>query len=146
MLIASLSLVAFPAELFGKLLLWEQLPNSGDALKLLIPNCSIIRKAISGRSNDPCKVISQKMIEREIGNRGSKSVVFENTIVKEQRVDGDRHKYFISMSKVYSNGFRKKLSSQTPFISNNKLIGFVGYSNNNYLGLSFLFSLISLLI
>ena len=33
-----------------------------------------------------CKVISHKMIEREMGNRGSKSVVF-NT-VKEQRVDG----------------------------------------------------------
>src|SRR3954470_23334284 len=56
MLIASLSLVAFPAELFGKLLLWVQSPNSGDPLKLLIPSCSIIRKAISGPSNHWCMV------------------------------------------------------------------------------------------
>jgi NADH-ubiquinone oxidoreductase chain 5 len=40
MLIASLSLVAFPAELFWKLLLWGKSPNSGNILKLLIPNNS----------------------------------------------------------------------------------------------------------
>src|SRR5690606_25424370 len=38
MMIASLSLVAFPAELFGKLLLREQPSNFGDYLKLLIPS------------------------------------------------------------------------------------------------------------
>ena len=43
-------------------------------------------KNISGWSNYSCTVISYKIIEREIGNRGSKSV-FNNT-VKEQRVDG----------------------------------------------------------
>ena len=32
-------------------------------------------------------VTSQKMIEREMDNRGSKSVLISNT-VKEQRVDG----------------------------------------------------------
>jgi hypothetical protein len=38
-------------------------------------------------------VISQKMIEKEMGNRGSKSVEkFEKkATVKEQRVDGSRH-------------------------------------------------------
>jgi NADH:ubiquinone oxidoreductase subunit 5 (subunit L)/multisubunit Na+/H+ antiporter MnhA subunit len=46
MLIASLSLVAFPAELFRKSLMRGQSPNSGDTLKLLIPSYS--RKAISG--------------------------------------------------------------------------------------------------
>ena len=33
-------------------------------------------------------VISQEMIEKEMGYRGSKSIVEENTVVKEQRVDG----------------------------------------------------------
>ena len=77
-----------PAGGCGKPLLWEQWPNSGDLLKLLIPN--YIRKAISGRSNYPCMVISQKMIEREMDNRGSKSYVnvINLTSVKEQRVDG----------------------------------------------------------
>ena len=89
MLIASLSLVAFPAQHFGKLLLWEQLPNSGDPLKLLIP--SHCRKAMSGRSNYPCQVISQKIsCNKEMGYRGSKSVAIEiSANVKEQRVDGD---------------------------------------------------------
>jgi len=39
-LIASLSLVAFPAELFWKLLKWGEPSNFGDALKFLIPSCS----------------------------------------------------------------------------------------------------------
>jgi hypothetical protein len=87
MLIASLSLVAFPAELFRKLLKWGQSPNSGDTLKLLVPN--YIRKGISGRSNYPCTVISQKIsCNTEMGYRGSKSVGLSNTTVKEQRVDG----------------------------------------------------------
>ena len=38
--------------------------------------------------NHSCKVISQKIIEREIDNRGSKSRVGINTFVKEQRADG----------------------------------------------------------
>jgi hypothetical protein len=66
---------------------WDQLSNSGDALKLLIPNYS--RKTISGWINYSCMVISQKMIEKEMGNRGSKSITcFKNVIVKEQRVNG----------------------------------------------------------
>jgi hypothetical protein len=47
---------------------------------------SYIRKAISGWSNYPCKVISHKIDENKMEYRGSKSV-FNNT-VKEQRVDG----------------------------------------------------------
>ena len=60
-----------PAMCFGKTLMWVKLSNSGDTLKLLIPSYS--RKAISGWSNSPCKVISQKMSENEMGYRGSKS-------------------------------------------------------------------------
>ena len=34
------------------------------------------------------KVISKEMKETEMGDRGSKSVIFETITVKEQRVDG----------------------------------------------------------
>ncbi|OAX31760.1 homing endonuclease [Rhizopogon vinicolor AM-OR11-026] len=44
---------------FRKTLPWEKLSNSGDTLKLLVPN--YIRK-----------VISQEMMETEMGNRGTK--------------------------------------------------------------------------
>jgi uncharacterized membrane protein YhdT len=77
-----------PAEWCGKSLVWDQLSNSGETLKLLIPNYS--RKTISGWSNDSCMVISQKMKETEMGNRGSKSE-FTSNCVKEQRVDGSWH-------------------------------------------------------
>jgi hypothetical protein len=50
----------------------DKLPNSGDSLKLMVP--SINRKVIGGWSNQLCMVITQKMTEREIGYRGSKSV------------------------------------------------------------------------
>ena len=63
----------------------KKLSNSGNTLKLLIPNYS--RKAISGWSNYSCMVISQKISEKIMGNRGSKSdFIFKS--VKEQRVDG----------------------------------------------------------
>jgi hypothetical protein len=51
--------------------MWVKLLNSGDTLKLLVPNYSW--KAISGWINYSYMVISQKMIEREMGYRGSKS-------------------------------------------------------------------------
>ena len=88
-----------------KLLQCLQLSNSGDILKLLIPNYNrkiiysgwrlkvlentmmiIIRWSIV--FNHSCKVISLKMIVIEIDNRGSKSKVSSNTFVKEQRADG----------------------------------------------------------
>ena len=62
-----------------------KLPNSGDALKLLIPSRS--RKATSGQNNYLGMVISQDMTETEMGYRGSKSEFIVNS-VKEQRVDG----------------------------------------------------------
>jgi hypothetical protein len=68
------------------LVLRLQLPNSGDALKLLIPNN--IRKIMSGWINYSGMVISQKISEKIMGYRGSKSVISNNITVKEQRVDG----------------------------------------------------------
>jgi hypothetical protein len=61
-------------------------------------------------------VTSYMMSENEMGNRGSKSELI-NYSVKEQRVDGSwciaKIKFYAL--KVYSNGFRKKLSTQNPF-------------------------------
>jgi LAGLIDADG endonuclease/NADH-Ubiquinone oxidoreductase (complex I), chain 5 N-terminus len=74
-----------PAKYFGKTFMWVKLPNSGNILKLLIPN--YIRKIISGQNNYLGRVTSQKMSENKMDNRGSKSKVL-NTFVKEQRVDG----------------------------------------------------------
>ena len=70
-----------------------ELSNSGNPLKLLVPSYSW--KTISGWSNDSCKVTTQKMIEKEMGYRGSKLVGLRprkgSTTVKEQRVDGSWH-------------------------------------------------------
>lgn len=52
----------------------------------MVPNSG--RKASSGWTNYSGKVTSCKMSENEMDNRGSKSVIFNNIAVKEQRVDG----------------------------------------------------------
>ena len=70
-------------SVLGKHYEGEKLSNSGDTLKLMIPNYS--RKIISGQHNYLGIVTSHKMIENEMGYRGSKSVL---AAVKEQRVDG----------------------------------------------------------
>ncbi len=99
----------------------NKLSNSGDTLKLLIPNYS--KKANSGWTNHSEMVISQKIRENEMGNRGSKSEFEFNhyptlNSVKEQRVDGSWYKGFPFVFKVYSKGFRNKLSNQNPFLAN----------------------------
>ena len=74
---------------------------------------------MSGQNNYLGTVISQEMSENEMGYRGSKSVLLNlNSPVKEQRVDGSnciQAKSKKNAIKVYSNGFRKKLSSQNPY-------------------------------
>src|SRR6266481_1528612 len=78
-----------PAKCSGKTFIGFILSNSGEPLKLMVPSYS--RKVISGWSNYPCTVISQKIDEKKMGNRGSKSdFIIES--VKEQRVDGSRCK------------------------------------------------------
>ena len=65
-------IIEYPAGWCGKLsIMWVKLSNSGNALKLLVP--SRARNGWGGWTNHLCMVISQRMIEREIGNRGSKS-------------------------------------------------------------------------
>jgi group I intron endonuclease len=74
-----------------------KLPNSGDILKLLIPNYSFKSTII----NNILRVIIQKILAKGMDNRGSKSVpniinytgtaIINNNVlgvVKEQRVDG----------------------------------------------------------
>ena len=76
----------YPGLRFRKSLVREKLSNSGEYLKLLISNFSW--KAISGQINYLCMVILQKIPEKVMGNRGSKSTIYENIAVKEQRVNG----------------------------------------------------------
>lgn len=106
-----LKIIEYPAQQSGKLLiLWELLPNSGDLLKLLIPNLEKIFRG--GWINYSCMVISQKMAlllyslkcnkyglyypravemqSREMDNRGSKLNKSNALFKKEQRVDGSR--------------------------------------------------------
>ena len=63
---------AAPWKWLGKSQVWDRLSNSGKLLKLMIP--SGVRKDTGGWSNNSCKVISQKMSENKMDNRGSKSV------------------------------------------------------------------------
>lgn len=70
------------------------LPNSGQALKLQVPNTN--RKVECGWRNYSCKVITLKISEKNVGYRGSKSTILYNIAVKEQRVDGSKYKIIIS--------------------------------------------------
>lgn len=141
------AIISRPTGWFGKSSMWDQLSNSGDFLKILIPN--YIRKYVSGPSNHWCKVISQNIIERARDYRGSKSVVMRLVLfilssgystVKEQRVDGSLYKNIL-VYKVYSNGFRKKLSSQNPFLENNKYTGYTLFKDRTSLCLTNKFKL-----
>ena len=75
-------------------------------------------------------VTSQKIIERKMDNRGSKSDIYMS--VKEQRVDGSWYKRNSFVFKVYSNGYRKILSSQNPFLANI----YTGFSRSLQRGIS----------
>jgi hypothetical protein len=92
----------------------DKLSNSGELLKLKVPNCSW--KTISGWTNYSGKVTSLKICENKMDNRGSKSVRLNNLVVKEQRVDGS---WF---SKRYLLGLRCTLQ---------------GFERNNGINLSF---------
>ena len=124
--------MCLPAKWCGKSLTWVKLSNSGEVLKLLVPSYSW--KAISGWINYSCMVISQKISEKRMDNRGSKSG-FVLRPVKEQRVDGSWY-IKLMISKVYSNRFLIKPLNQNPGtlsvshgilmckLITNKLIGF----------------------
>lgn len=73
-----------PADWCRKSIAWAQLPNSGDALKIVVPSHN--GNVMSGQNNYLGTVTSYDMNESEMGNRGSKSSAI--ALVKEQRVDG----------------------------------------------------------
>lgn len=104
-----LKIIEYPVQQSGKLLILRGiLPNSGEILKLLIPNLEKIFRG--GWTNYLCMVISQKMAlhllkcsnyglycpravemqSREMDNRGSKLNKGNTLFIKEQRVDGSR--------------------------------------------------------
>jgi hypothetical protein len=70
----------------GKRVYGGKLSNSGELLKLKVPSYSW--KTISGWTNYSGMVTSLKMSENSMDNRGSKSAILKNIVVKEQRVDG----------------------------------------------------------
>lgn len=105
--------------------MWVKLSNSGDILKILI--LSHIWKYMSGWVNSSGIVTSQNMNESEMDYRGSKSNKSNTLFIKEQRVDGSWHS---NMFKVYSNGFRKELSNQNPFLGNTKFVRYCSSKNS----------------
>ncbi len=64
----------------------DKLSNSGYLLKLKVPSCN--RKVISGWINDSFMVTTLKIGENQMDNRGFKSIIWDNMVVKEQWVDG----------------------------------------------------------
>jgi len=56
------------------------------------------------------------MIEREMGNRGSKSVLLVNSTVKEQRVNGSRSGINLSILRCTLKGF--EINYQAGILSN----------------------------
>ena len=91
-----------------------KLSNSGDTLKLIVP--SSIRKYISGQNNYLGMVTSYKMIESEMGYRGSKSE-FKTYSVKEQRVDGSwihSFKQSNSILRYTLMAFERKYQTKNP--------------------------------
>ena len=89
------------------------LPNSGDALKLMI--LSVAWKSISGWSNYSGIVTSHKVMETEIGYRGSKSSDNKTLLVKEQRVNGNMFDY-LTMSNIRCTlmGFERNYLTVVP--------------------------------
>ena len=75
----------------GKSLMGIKLPNSGKVLELQVP--SNHWKIICGWANHSCMVTSLKASEKNVGNRGSKSIICESIAVKEQRVNGSCIRY-----------------------------------------------------
>jgi hypothetical protein len=96
------------------------LPNSGDALKILI--LSQPRKLLSGWTNYSGIVTSQNMKETEIGNRGSKSIISKNIVVKEQRVNGNMFSVF-KMSNIRCTLMGFERNYQIGILSNQKIKG-----------------------
>ena len=99
---------------------WHQLSNYGDTLKLLI--LSYKRKFIAGLTNHSlCTIVTtQSIIEKEMGYRVSKSTIFTNIVVKEQRAYGSWYSYLFNEMylRCALKGFERKY--QVKILSNQK--------------------------
>ena len=103
---------AAPAKWLGKSLLWGKLPNSGYALKLLILISSLI--TWKKWDNHSFKVTTQKILEKEMGHRGSKSSQNKSWLVKEQRIDGSWRNFTLLRLRCILTGFEKNYPVQIP--------------------------------
>lgn len=92
----------------------SKLSNSGEPLKLLVLNH--VWKYMSGWTNYSGIVISQKMSESEMGNRGSKSVIHStrSITVKEQRVNGSWCGINLSHLRCTLLGFERSYQVKIP--------------------------------
>ena len=93
---------------FRKPLLWVLPLNSRNPLKLLVPSYNQKIVSLSLLFRLCCMVINNKIIENEMGYRGSKSITsfIKGDTVKEQRVDsGILYKYMKNAFKEHSSGF-----------------------------------------
>ena len=88
------------------------LPNSGKPLELQVP--SPPWKWIGGWTNHSCKVTSLKASEKNVGNRGSKSIIPASIIVKEQRVYGGKCGMNLSHLRCTLTGFERNHLVKTP--------------------------------
>ena len=106
-----------------------KLPNSGDALKFMVPNHS--RKTVCGWSNDSCMVTTHKIDENQIGYRGSKSKINDKlNFVKEQRVDGSWNDYLLSFLRCILMGFERNYLKKNIYKQLNKKTYFLLQSRN----------------
>ena len=94
----------------GKSLMGIKLPNSGKTPEFQVP--SYTRKGISGWTNYSCMVTSLKASKKNVGYRGSKSVILKNITVKEQRVDGSWHGNRLSCLRYTLMGFERNLHNK----------------------------------
>ena len=87
-----------------------QLSNSGNILKVMILN--YYSKINNSWTNYSGRVTSHNMIEKEMGNRGSKTAnLINKKAVKEQRVDGSfLFEFNLDKIKIYSIGLWEQLS------------------------------------
>lgn len=110
-----------PVWWLGKSSSWVELSNSGDPLKLMIPN--YYRKVVSGWSNYSGMVISHKIYENIMGYRGSKSDI---SSVKEQRVYGSWHNKCLRYTLM---DFERNYQIKIPSNQINKLRYYSTYTN-----------------
>lgn len=116
-----------------------KLSNSGEPLKLLVLNH--MWKYMCGWINYSGIVTSQKICKNKMGNRGSKSIIGENIIVKEQRVNGSWYGKSLPYLRCTLLGFERSYQVKIP---SNQIIQKQFYSNvssldNNKLPLEPLF-------